>query len=124
MVEGLGSANFLDEVKDRPVNLSLSNRVVYSAHAYAWSGWGSIGGSYSKRSYSSFVTSMHENWGYLLDENIAPVWMGEFGKDISYFLKLLLISLVVVTSGSASTAVDLSVSIVILEQEKLTARNF
>jgi aryl-phospho-beta-D-glucosidase BglC (GH1 family) len=79
VVEGLGSGNFLNEVGTRPVRVFVPNRVVYSAHVYGWSGWGSTGGQYAKRPYASFVRSMRENWGYLLENNIAPVWLGEFG---------------------------------------------
>jgi endoglucanase len=83
IVGGLGSNNFLTEVKERPVDLLISNRVVYTSHVYGWSGWGSLGGSYAKRTYESFAKSMHENWGYLLEEDIAPVWVGEFGAPDS-----------------------------------------
>jgi endoglucanase len=79
VVEGLGSGNFLTEASSRPVRLFVPNRVVYSAHVYGWSGWGSREGQYAKRSYASFVRSMRENWGYLLENDIAPVWLGEFG---------------------------------------------
>jgi endoglucanase len=79
IVGGTGSGNFLTEAGKRPVRLFIPNRVVYSAHVYGWSGWGSSEGRYSKRSYASFVKSMRENWGYLLEEDIAPVWIGEFG---------------------------------------------
>lgn len=80
IVGGLGSQNFLDGVRNRPVRLLLPDRVVYSSHIYSWSGWGSREGRYAKRSYASFVKSMRENWAYLLEENIAPVWVGEFGS--------------------------------------------
>lgn len=79
VVGGLGSGNFLTEAGTRPVRVSVPNRVVYSAHVYGWSGWGSTGGQYARRSYASFVKSMTENWGYLLENDIAPVWLGEFG---------------------------------------------
>ncbi len=77
-IEGVSSANDLSGVKTRPVKLSLPDRVVYSAHVYSWSGWGS-GTSYSKRSYESFAAEMQRNWGFLLEEMSAPVWVGEFG---------------------------------------------
>lgn len=79
IVGGLGSQNFLDGVRKRPVRLVVPDRVVYSSHVYAWSGWGSREGRYAKRSYESFAKSMRENWAYLVEENIAPVWVGEFG---------------------------------------------
>ncbi len=79
VVGGTGSGNFLTEAGARPVKLFVPDRVVYSAHVYGWSGWGSSEGRYSKRPYASFVKSMRDNWGYLLEQDIAPVWIGEFG---------------------------------------------
>jgi len=78
IVEGISSANDLSGVRRRPVKLSRSDRVVYSAHVYKWSGWGQLY-PYAKRSYPEFAASMDWNWAYLLTENIAPVWVGEFG---------------------------------------------
>ena len=83
IVGGTGSGNFLSGAASRPVVLSVPNRVVYSAHVYSWSGWGSSEGRYSKRPYPSFVKALRENWGYLLEEDIAPVWVGEFGAPHS-----------------------------------------
>ncbi|KAK4240838.1 endoglucanase [Achaetomium macrosporum] len=79
IVGGTESGNDLSGVARRPVVLDVPERVVYSAHVYAWSGWGSLGGRYSKRTYPSFVQSMRKNWAYLVEGNIAPVWIGEFG---------------------------------------------
>jgi len=96
IVEGTSSANDLTGVRERPVVLNVADRVVYSAHVYAWSGWGSLGGSFSRRSYSSFATAVRQSWGYLLDEDLAPVWVGEFGSphlpnagDLNYWDNLM-----------------------------------
>lgn len=80
-VGGIGSENFLDGARKRPVNLIIPNKVVYEVHVYKWSGWGSWQGAYGKRNYESFAKSMEENWGYLLQEETAPVWVGEFGVN-------------------------------------------
>lgn len=95
-VEGVSSANDLSGVQDRPVLLDVPHRVVYSAHVYSWSGWGSIGGMYARRSYDSFAKSMMENWAYLIENDVAPVWIGEFGApnhpkqgDANYWKNLL-----------------------------------
>ncbi|GLI81760.1 hypothetical protein PoHVEF18_010149 [Penicillium ochrochloron] len=77
-VEGISSANDLSGVRKRPVKLSVPGRVVYSAHVYKWSGWGSLK-PFSGRTYEDFAATMWKNWGYLLTEEIAPVWVGEFG---------------------------------------------
>jgi endoglucanase len=94
-VEGISSSNDLSGARDRPVILDIPDRVVYEAHVYSWSGWGS-GGKYATRPYPSFAKAMLENWGYLLQENIAPVWVGEFGAphlpgagDLNYWENLL-----------------------------------
>jgi aryl-phospho-beta-D-glucosidase BglC (GH1 family) len=80
IVEGLSSANDLSGVRNRPVKLSIDNKVVYSCHIYAWSGWGELK-PYSKASYEHFAQAMKRNWAYLLEEDIAPVWVGEFGTS-------------------------------------------
>ncbi|KAI0176673.1 endoglucanase [Pestalotiopsis sp. NC0098] len=96
IVGGTESGNDLRGADSRPVQLDVPGRVVYSAHVYAWSGWGSSEGRYSKRSYESFVAAMQRNWGYLVEGDRAPVWVGEFGAphrpsegDANYWNNLL-----------------------------------
>lgn len=96
IVGGTESGNDLTGVARRPVKLDVDNKVVYSAHVYAWSGWGSLEGRYAKRTYPSFVNAMRKNWAYLVEGNLAPVWIGEFGAphqpgqgDINYWQNLL-----------------------------------
>lgn len=95
IVEGVQSANDLSGARSRPIELPVPNKLVYSSHVYAWSGWGSLNPN-SKRSYPSFVEEMQYNWAWLLDENIAPVWVGEFGAphhpnkgDLNYWKHLM-----------------------------------
>ncbi|KAF3083942.1 hypothetical protein TWF569_004345 [Orbilia oligospora] len=96
-VEGVASANYLQGVRSRPISLPIPHRVVYSAHVYGWSGWGSLlKGPYWSRDYASFAYDMYDNWGFLLEENIAPVWVGEFGApdvpntgDVNYWTNLM-----------------------------------
>lgn len=96
IVGGTESGNDLTGVARRPVQLDVAARVVYSAHVYAWSGWGSSEGRYSKRGYASFVRAMRHNWAYLVEGDEAPVWIGEFGAprhpsggDANYWGNLL-----------------------------------
>ncbi|KAI1157199.1 endoglucanase E1 [Nemania diffusa] len=96
IVEGTESGNDLTGVRTRPVVLDVPDRVVYSAHVYAWSGWGNREGRYAKRSYASFIQAMRKNWAYLVEGDIAPVWVGEFGAphypgegDANYWSNLL-----------------------------------
>ena len=96
VVGGTESGNDLTGVAKRPVRLDLDHRVVYSAHVYSWSGWGSREGRYAQRDYASFVASMRRNWAYLVEGNLDPVWVGEFGAphkpsvgDANYWQNLL-----------------------------------
>ncbi|KAK4461886.1 endoglucanase [Cladorrhinum samala] len=96
IVGGTESGNYLTGARKRPVVLDVEDRLVYSAHVYSWSGWGSLEGRYSKRNYPSFVKSMRNNWAYLVEQDIAPVWVGEFGApdkpgqgDVNYWTNLL-----------------------------------
>ncbi|KAF4975298.1 hypothetical protein FZEAL_7896 [Fusarium zealandicum] len=79
IVEGTESSNDVSHVCERPVLLEVAHRLVYSAHVYAWSGWGNWDGRFLQREYESFAKTMRHNWGYILDKNIAPVWVGEIG---------------------------------------------
>ncbi|KAK6355244.1 hypothetical protein TWF696_004357 [Orbilia brochopaga] len=96
-IEGVASSNYLQGVRSRPVNLTVANRVVYSSHVYGWSGWGSLlKGPYWSRDHESFSYDMFDNWGFLLAEDIAPVWVGEFGApdqpntgDLNYWVNLM-----------------------------------
>ncbi|KAK6842106.1 family 5 glycoside hydrolase [Apiospora arundinis] len=96
VVGGTESNNDIHGAATRPVKLDVENRLVYTAHVYAWSGWGSSEGRYAKRSYESFIQAMRRNWAYLVEDNTAPVWIGEFGAphhpglgDANYWNNLL-----------------------------------
>ena len=68
----------LEGVAKSPVVLSVPNRLVYSAHDYgpnvSTEPWFS-----STTSYASLTATWNKYWGYILQEKIAPVWVGEFG---------------------------------------------
>ncbi|MEV0095915.1 cellulase family glycosylhydrolase [Streptomyces sp. NPDC050738] len=64
-----------------PVELSVPGRVVYSAHDYATSvaqqPW------FTDPSFPSNMPGLWDKyWGYLFKQNIAPVWVGEFGTTL------------------------------------------
>ncbi|GAA2057033.1 hypothetical protein GCM10009839_77920 [Catenulispora yoronensis] len=65
-----------------PVQLSVPNQLVYSAHDYATSV-----ASQTWFSDPTFPANMPgiwgKNWGYLFDSNTAPVWVGEFGTTLA-----------------------------------------
>lgn len=95
VVEGVSSANDVSGACRRPVHLRRKGKVVYSAHVYGWSGWGSLR-PYWYRSYGSFKRDMDRNWNFIRENEIAPVWVGEFGspheptaRDLHYWQNLL-----------------------------------
>jgi endoglucanase len=63
-----------------PVTLSSPGHVVYSAHDYGPN-------LFQQTWFNSSTTSAsldavwNGNWGYLYAQNIAPLWVGEFGTD-------------------------------------------
>ncbi|KAI4142312.1 MAG: hypothetical protein LQ340_007386, partial [Diploschistes diacapsis] len=77
-VEGLGSANDCSGARRDPVALAIPHRVVYSVHVFAWSGWGDMA-PFSRRPYPGFVLQMRKNWAFLLEDDVAPVWVAEMG---------------------------------------------
>jgi len=72
----------LEGVAHSPVVLSVANQLVYSAHDYgpevSSQNW--FNGS---TSYASLSAVWNTNWAYISQNNIAPVWVGEFGTDNS-----------------------------------------
>lgn len=57
IVEGVQSANDLSGARSRPIDLPVPNKLGYSSHVYAWSGWRSLYPN-SKRAYTSFAAEM------------------------------------------------------------------
>jgi endoglucanase len=79
--------------KAHPVRLNVPNKLVYSPHDYPASvheqPW------FDAANYPDNLTALwDETWGYLVKENIAPIWLGEFGtkleteKDEQWLAKL------------------------------------
>ncbi len=68
----------LEGVARSPVVLSEANHLVYSPHEYgpneSSQKW--FNGS---TSYASLVSQWSKSWGYISENRIAPVWVGEFG---------------------------------------------
>lgn len=72
--EGLKYAGDLTGVTSHPVRLKRPGKVVYSMHDYPW--------FHAKgQSPSVYAGEMNKKGGYILSEQIAPVWIGEFGGD-------------------------------------------
>lgn len=68
----------LEGVQKSPVVLSVKNHLVYSPHDYGPTSsaqpWFN-----SATTYSSLVSMWTARWGYISLNNIAPIWIGEFG---------------------------------------------
>ena len=62
-----------------PVKLSIPNKLVYSAHEYPHE----IGGTPVPDSGPAYVADMNTRWGFLEQQNIAPVWVGEMGSNMT-----------------------------------------
>jgi len=79
-VSGWWGGNLMG-VAQYPVQLSVANRVVYSAHDYATSvaqqSW------FSDPTFPANMPGIWDKyWGYIFKQNIAPVWVGEFGTTL------------------------------------------
>jgi len=68
----------LEGVRNSPVTLSTPNRLVYSAHDYGPHEYAQTWFNAST-SYSSLYTVWTNHWGFITQNGIAPVWLGEFG---------------------------------------------
>ncbi|MEW2255826.1 cellulase family glycosylhydrolase [Streptomyces sp. NPDC047869] len=79
-VSGWWGGNLMG-VGQYPVRLDVANRVVYSAHDYATSvaqqSW------FSDPSFPANMPGVWDKyWGYIFKQDIAPVWVGEFGTTL------------------------------------------
>ncbi|MFD2032853.1 glycoside hydrolase family 5 protein [Ancylobacter dichloromethanicus] len=89
LVEGVGSydgesywwGGNLQGVRDRPIELDVPGKLVYSAHDY--------GNSVYEQPWfqdpdfaQDLPAKFDEMWGYIYRENIAPVFIGEFGTRL------------------------------------------
>jgi endoglucanase len=72
--EGLNYAGDLTGVKSHPVQLEHPGKVVYSMHDYPFFHAGD-------QTAATYADQMNKAGGYILTEQIAPVWIGEFGND-------------------------------------------
>lgn len=77
-------------VKDRPIVLNVPNRVVYSPHDYPNSVYNQPW--FADPNFGAALPEKFEQmWGYIYEQNIAPIYLGEFGtrltdpKDVVWF---------------------------------------
>jgi endoglucanase len=71
--EGLEYAADLTGVASHPVRLERPGKVVYSLHDYPWFHPGD-------QPRAAYLEQMERTGGYLLTQQVAPVWIGEFGS--------------------------------------------
>jgi uncharacterized protein YmfQ (DUF2313 family) len=74
-----GNSGDLTLVRTLPVTLSLPNKVYYSVHEYP----PETSGNPADAASSAKIANMNAVWGYLVIENIAPVWLGEMGTYLN-----------------------------------------
>lgn len=68
----------LEAAGSAPVQLNVANQLVYSAHDYPASVYGQPW--FSDPNYPNNLPNVwSKHWGYLVENNIAPVYIGEFG---------------------------------------------
>ena len=90
-VEGVGSygaKNYwwggeLSGVRVRPVNLSIDDRLVYSVHEYGISvgsqPWLAQNTTVPQNWPYNLYSVWRDHWGFIFEEGIAPIWIGEVG---------------------------------------------
>ena len=71
--EGLEYAANLSGAASHPVRLERPGKVVYSLHDYPWFHPGD-------QPRAAYLEQMERAGGYLLSQQLAPVWIGEFGS--------------------------------------------
>jgi endoglucanase len=65
-----------------PVQLVIPNRLVYSAHEYPSSVYSQPW--FSDPTYPNNLPAVwNKFWGYLYNNSVAPVWLGEFGSTLA-----------------------------------------
>jgi len=69
----------LSVVRTQPVVLRDPSKLVYSVHEYPKE----IGGYSGPESGPGYVARMNKTWGWLVTENVAPVWIGEMGSSMA-----------------------------------------
>lgn len=68
-------------VRDRPIDLAIDNKLVYSAHDYPNSVYAQPwfqGSNFA----ADLPAKFDQMWGYIFKEGIAPVYIGEFGTKL------------------------------------------
>jgi endoglucanase len=75
----LSAVGGVSGVPAKPVTLKTPHQVVYSVHEYDTNVY-DFGANDQP---STLVPHMNDDWGYLYTRNIAPVWVGEMGSNLT-----------------------------------------
>ncbi len=68
-------------VKDHPLTLAVPNRLVYSVHDYGPNVW--VQPWHNDPAFPANLPAHWDaQWGFLHDQGIAPVWIGEWGSKL------------------------------------------
>ena len=91
-VEGVGTnsdntqtwwGGALKDVATNPITLSVANKIAYSPHEYGQSvgsqSWLSTDSNAVTNYPNNLYTIWDSMWGFIYKNNIAPIWIGEFG---------------------------------------------
>jgi endoglucanase len=80
-VSGWWGGNLMG-VASYPVRLNVANRLVYSAHEYATSVFHQTW--FDDPTFPNNMAAIwDQHWGYIFNQSIAPVWIGEFGTTLA-----------------------------------------
>jgi endoglucanase len=69
----------LSPVRTLPIKIKNLGKLVYSVHEYPKE----VGGYRGAESGPDYVARMEKTWGWIVRENIAPVWIGEMGSSMN-----------------------------------------
>jgi aryl-phospho-beta-D-glucosidase BglC (GH1 family) len=67
----------LTYVATKPVVLAIPNKVVYSPHEYP----NEVSGT-KVDSGPAYIDRLNRDWGYIVSQNVAPIWIGEMGAGL------------------------------------------
>ena len=73
-----GETGNLTGVLSKPVMLNVPNKVVYSVHEYPTE----VSGNPNDTA-PGYLATMNQFWGFVVTQNIAPVFVGEIGSSMS-----------------------------------------
>jgi endoglucanase len=95
----------LEGVKTAQITLNVPNRLVYSAHEYATSVFSQPW--FSDPTFPNNLPGIWDKyWGFIYKQQIAPLWIGEFGSTLQSPLDQQWIDKLVVYLGTGATGIN------------------